>query len=180
VNGVLRSSWLVEPSDGHMPYTALAKAAMEAAEKVFKSSYDNPEERPTSERCISSLGHPPLQAISAVIPSQIVQTSDALVIWTEDTDGARIIHLTGDPPPNAIRTRAGYSAGRWEGDTLMVETTHFSAYDPGGRCCATASFWVVAAASANASACCRTARCSISSPSPIPISMTGHGSPSMC
>ncbi len=132
VNGALRSSWLVEPADGRLPYTALAKAALDAAEKAFKSGYDNPEERPASERCISSLGHPPLQAISAVIPSQIVQTPEALIVWTEDTDGARIIHLTGASPPDAIRTRAGYSAGRWEGDTLVVETTHFTAHDPGG------------------------------------------------
>ena len=132
MNGDLRSSWVVEPADGHLPNTPLAKAVLEAAGKVFKTSYDNPEERPGAERCIASMGHPPLQAIGPVIPSEIVQTPAAILIWTEDTDGARIIHLTGEPPPDVIRTRAGYSAGHWEGDTLVVETTHLSALDPGG------------------------------------------------
>ncbi len=132
VNGELRSSWLIEPRDGHLPLTHLAMAAKDAAFTLFKSGYDNPEERPPSERCVVSLGYPPLQAVSFVIPSQIVQTPDAIVIWTEDTDGARIIHMTGPEPPEAIRTRQGYSRGHWEGDTLVVVTTGFAAQDPGG------------------------------------------------
>lgn len=132
VDGALRSSWLVEPADGHMPYTALAKAAIDRDETLSETGFDNPEERPTSERCISGLGHPPIHGISIVIPYQIIQTPDAILVVAEDTDAGRIIYLKGDPPPDAIRSRAGYSAGRWEGDTLVVETTHFAADDPAG------------------------------------------------
>ncbi|MEQ1607390.1 MAG: hypothetical protein ABL956_00200 [Hyphomonadaceae bacterium] len=71
-------------------------------------------------------------ANSYVIPHQIVQTPDAVVIATEDTDSARIIHLSGAQPPQIMRSRGGYSAGRWEDDTLVVETTHISAPDPTG------------------------------------------------
>jgi hypothetical protein len=132
VRGEARSSWLVEPRDGKMPYTALARAAGDRAFEMWGKSYDNPEERPPSERCISSLGHPPLTGISKVIPNHFIQTPDAVLVTTEDTDSTRIIHLGGAAPPDVVRTRAGYSAGRWEGDTLVVETTHFAASDPSG------------------------------------------------
>jgi len=132
INGELRSSWLIEPHDGRMPFTSLAHAAFDRSDELEDYGFDNPEERPASERCISGLGHPPLHGISAVIPSQIVQTPEAIIIATEDTDSGRIIHLDGQAPPDAMRTRAGYSAGHWEGDTLIVETTHIAAQDPTG------------------------------------------------
>jgi hypothetical protein len=132
MHGELRSSWIVEPHDGRLPLTALAKAILARAEDETRARFDNPEERPASERCLSSLGHPPITAISLVIPSQIIQTPHAIVVMTEDTDGGRIVHMKSSAPPDAIRTRAGYSAGRWEGDTLVVETTHLAADDPVG------------------------------------------------
>ena len=132
IHGELRSSWIVEPRDGHLPYTALAKAVLAGAEDTDRPRFDNPEERPGSERCVYSLGHAPITAISLVIPNQIIQTPDAIVLMTEDTDGSRIVRMSGSAPPDAIRTRAGYSAGRWEGDTLVIETDHLAAHDPVG------------------------------------------------
>ncbi|MBK8839635.1 MAG: hypothetical protein IPO30_13295 [Hyphomonadaceae bacterium] len=132
VRGELRSSWLTEPADGRLPYTRLATSTLERIDALETFGFDNPEERPAWERCVSSLGHPPIMANSYVIPHQIVQTPDAIVIATEDTDGARIIHLAGPQPPQVLRSRGGYSAGRWDGDTLIVETTHVSAPDPTG------------------------------------------------
>jgi hypothetical protein len=132
VGGELRSSWVVEPRDGKLPYTALAKALMERLDKDEKGAFDNPEDRPTSERCIGALGAPPITAISVVIPNQIVQTANAVVVHTEDVDPGRVIHLSGAAPPVMMRTRAGYSAGRWDGDTLVVTTTHIAATDPSG------------------------------------------------
>jgi len=132
VNGELRSSWITEPADGRMPYTRLAVSALQRIDELETYSFDNPEERAPWERCVSSLGHPPIMANSYVIPHQIVQTPDAVVIATEDTDGARIIHLSGPLPPQVIRSRGGYSAGHWERDTLVVETTHIAAPDVTG------------------------------------------------
>jgi hypothetical protein len=132
VSGTLRSSWIVEPGDGRLPITALAKAALKHSEDLSEFGFDNPEERPTPKRCVTGLGYPPLHDLSIVIPYLIVQTSDAIVVASEDTDPARIIHMTGPAPPEVIRSRAGYSAGHWDGDTLVVETTHISADDPSG------------------------------------------------
>lgn len=132
LNGELRTSLIVEPRDGRLPYSTLAKLAKERARDDFKFGYDNPEERPTMERCVSSFGHPPMHARNLVIPYQIVQTPEAVVIVTEDGDSARIVHIDGARPPDAIRTRAGHSIGQWDGDTLVVNTTHFAARDPSG------------------------------------------------
>jgi hypothetical protein len=49
---------------------------------------------------------------------------------SEDAIGLRVIHLRPQAPPDAIRSVEGYSAGRSEGDTLVVETTHRRAGHP--------------------------------------------------
>jgi hypothetical protein len=128
VNGELRSSWIVLPADGKLPLTALARAAMNHERPEF----DNPEERDVAERCLDSFAHPPIRAVDAVIPYLIVQTQDALVIASEDMNPVRIVDLAGRPHPSIIRTRAGDSNGRWDGDTLTIETNGFAAVDPVG------------------------------------------------
>ena len=128
MNGEFRSSILIAPADGKLPYTALALAAA----KQSKSTFDNPENRPGAERCLDSLIHPPLRAISMLIPFQIVQTPTALAMTIEDIDPGRIITLNAPALPDVIRTRAGQSRGRWEGDTLVVETDHFAIGNPNG------------------------------------------------
>ena len=42
----------------------------------------------------------------------------------------RLIHLGAVPPPDVMRSIGGYSVGRWEQETLVVETTHLRADDP--------------------------------------------------
>jgi hypothetical protein len=132
INGELRSSWLTEPADGKMPYTQLAAASLDLVSELESYGFDNPEERAPWERCIAGMGHPPLSANSYVIPHMIVQTPDAIIIATEDTDSGRIIHLTGAAPAAVMRSRAGWSAGRWDGDTLVVTTTNVAVSGPTG------------------------------------------------
>lgn len=122
MGGEARSSVLIEPADGKLPLTALARAAADH----FEQNYDGPENRPGAERCVDSLGHAPLRAVSFVIPFQLVQTPGAIVLAMDDTDPARIIPMGGPPLPDAIRTEGGSSRGRWDGDTLVIETDHIS------------------------------------------------------
>ncbi|MFT3723093.1 MAG: hypothetical protein QM773_05850 [Hyphomonadaceae bacterium] len=128
VNGELRSSWIVMPADGRLPLTTLARAARNQE----RPEYDNPEERDPAERCIDSLAHAPIRAVNVVIPYLFVQTPDAFVITAEDMDPTRIVDLSGRPHPSVIRTRTGDSNGHWDGDTLVIETDHFAAVEPGG------------------------------------------------
>lgn len=59
-------------------------------------------------------------------PKKIVQTKDLIVILNEANGGVRQIFLDGRPAPDNDPQPwwFGYSRGRWEGDTLLVETTH--------------------------------------------------------
>ena len=122
MNGELRSSRIVVPPDGQLPLTALAKAALDGEE----SGFDNPENRPPPERCIEGLVNAPLASSFLMVPLQLVQTRDAVVMMMEDMEPARIVTLTTPPRPDALRTRSGQSRGRWEGDTLVVETDRFN------------------------------------------------------
>lgn len=126
IDGQMRSSWLVEPADGKLPLTALAAAVMDAP----RSRYDNPEERPSPERCLGGLAQAPLVASAFPIPLQIVQTPEAMVLAAEDFNPVRIVSMSAGQPHDALRTPDGHSRGRWEGDTLVIETTHFAVPRP--------------------------------------------------
>ena len=128
VNGDLRSSWLIEPADGKLPLTALAKAALERDRPKF----DDPENRPAPERCIDGLVNAPMAASSLMIPLQIVQTPGVMVLAMEDMEPLRIVSLTDPPQHEALRSRGGQSRGRWEDDTFVIETDSLSIADPGG------------------------------------------------
>jgi len=59
--------------------------------------------------------------------AQFFQTRDYVVIVNEMVHDARVISLDGRPPlPSSVRQWLGDSRGRWEGDTLVVETTNFT------------------------------------------------------
>lgn len=64
------------------------------------------------------------------VPRQIVQSRDYVMIYTEDPSAARIISLNGSDQPRALRSINGHSVGQWEGNTMSVQTTHFSGTDP--------------------------------------------------
>lgn len=122
MNGELRSSLLVEPADGQLPLTSLAKAVLDSHEGGF----DNPEDRPDPERCVGGFVNAPIAPSWLLVPLQIVQTPDAILLAMEDMEPARIVPLSGPASPAALRSRSGLSRGRWEGDTLVVETDRFS------------------------------------------------------
>ncbi len=130
VKGEYRTSVIVDPKDGRIPFT---QAGIDLAARIGvrdSQKFDNPEERPLSERCLESLGYAPIRTVPVFLPRQIVQTRDHVVMVSEGPAGLRMIHLGGAPPPDVLRSAEGYSAGHWDGDTLVVETTHLLAEDP--------------------------------------------------
>jgi len=125
IDGQPRSSWIVEPADGHVPYNEAGKAAARAADQ---SSYDGPETRPLSERCLTAVGSPegpPMLNTGFNANYQVFQTKDYVAIEVEMNHDVRIIRL-GDTLhiPGNIRPWLGDSIGHWEGETLVVETTN--------------------------------------------------------
>jgi hypothetical protein len=124
VGGELRSSLIVDPPDGLLPYTAEGKARRAAWLPNRLRGADDPEQRGDNERCIgiSSAYAPHLTAPISNI-RQIVQTKDNLVIYTEHYIITRIIPF--DNRPATLNDRHGAARARWEGDTLVVESTGF-------------------------------------------------------
>ena len=123
-----RTSLIVDPPDGRLP--ARTEAGRERARTlgiaIRLRSADGPEDRERYERCI--MGRTvPLLAVSPNRLAQIFQTPDYVAILHEQNSDLRVIPLDGRPPlPASVRQWQGSSRGRWEGDTLVVETTGFN------------------------------------------------------
>jgi mannose-6-phosphate isomerase-like protein (cupin superfamily) len=120
-----QTSLVVDPPDGRVP--ALTPAAQKRIADR-RNHYDNPEERPLAERCVLGFNSGPPMVPSAYNNNmQLVQTRDRVLILNEMIHSARVVDLSGRPHhPASLRFLTGDSIGRWEGDTLVVDTTNFS------------------------------------------------------
>jgi hypothetical protein len=125
VKGQHRSSWIVEPASGKIPYTERARAMIAA---LPRDNFDGPEMRPLAERCLAIGGRVGPPMINGLYNNnyQIVQTTDHVVILIEMVQHARVIRLARTHAPRSLQPLFGDSIGRWDGDTLEVETTNFS------------------------------------------------------
>ncbi len=122
-----RTSLVVDPSDGRVP--ALTPEAEERRAERFAYARAHPADsyvdRPLSERCVT-YGVPRLGA-GYNSYYQIFQSPDHVVIYMEMNHDARVIPLDGTPHlDEGVRQWHGDSRGRWEGDTLVIETTNYS------------------------------------------------------
>jgi len=128
----LRTSLVVDPPDGKIPpVTAEGQKraqALNAARKMRGGQYDAAENMPIGSRCIIMAGAgPPMMNAGYNANYQIVQGPGHVMILTEMIHDVRIIPLDGRAqPPSNVRQWMGVSRGRWEGNTLVVETTNFN------------------------------------------------------
>ena len=145
IDGQYRTSIIVDPVNGRLPPMtpeARAKGAARAkynrpnrgdafwiTEGIVPGPYDDPELRPTAERCLLAFGAsagPPALPVMYNNLKQIVQTKDHVMILNEMVHDARVIRLNSQHEPPEIRRWLGDSIGHWEGDTLVVDTTNFN------------------------------------------------------
>lgn len=120
VRGKARSSLIISPEDGKLPYNETGRAAA----RKYIGGLDGPEQRMTTERCIGGVGWAPLQIRSASMIHRIVQTPTHVVMQTEAYDDTRILPIDGKPRPSEMRLFGGDSVARWDGDALEVTTRH--------------------------------------------------------
>jgi hypothetical protein len=120
-----QSSLVVDPPDGHVP-PLTDEAQKRIAER--RNRFDNPEERPLPERCILGFNSGPPMVPSAYNNNvQIVQTGDHMIIVNEMIHSGRVIDFRRRTHwPKTIRFLTGDSIARWEGDTLVVDTTNYA------------------------------------------------------
>lgn len=129
VNGRTRTSLIVEPADGKLPALTADGQARAAARAEARRHHpaDGPEDRSLAERCLVFNAGPPMLSGPYNNYVQIFQTRDHVVIVNEMIHDARVVPLDGRPHlPAAIRRWQGDPRGRWDGNTLVVETTNFS------------------------------------------------------
>ena len=89
--------------------------------------HDGPEDQSLGDRCMSGRT-PDFNGFR-----RIVQGEDSIAMGYDTGQGQgfqRVIYLSGNHPPSQVRLRHGDSRGRWEGETLVIETTNFSAKFP--------------------------------------------------
>jgi hypothetical protein len=86
---------------------------------------------PDRDMTLDKVCAPPsiVYAMQGPFPIEIHQATELIVMKMEYFDQVRIIFMDGrsHPPANAPHSKVGHSIGRWEGDTLVVDTTHLSA-----------------------------------------------------
>jgi len=124
-----RTALIVDPPDGRVPPMTPdgQTRAAERAEKMRRPA-TGPEDRALYERCILGFNSGP-----PIIPNgynnnfELLQMHDYVVILTEMVHDARIVPMDARPHlPPSVRQWSGDSRGRWDGDTLVVETTNFT------------------------------------------------------
>ena len=128
INGEIRTSLIVDPADGKMPYSEAGRAKLRQLMAAVFANFDGPEARPATERCLaggSGATGAPLFVPRYNANYQIVQTPDYLVLSMEAGREARIIRIGAPRLPPTMRRWMGDSVARWEGDTLVVETAGF-------------------------------------------------------
>jgi hypothetical protein len=125
VRGEIRSSWIVDPPDGRIPFTAAARARLKLDAPRQINGLEGPEQMSGPERCLAAVSAgAPMTGAPDANHFEILQAPGFVVIHSEKYHDARVIALRdthgGQPmPPSWL----GESTGRWEGDALVVTTT---------------------------------------------------------
>jgi hypothetical protein len=124
-----RTSLIVDPPNGKLPsLTAEGRQREAGRTENARREPRGPEDRSLSERCMVGFNAgPPMITGPYNNYVQLIQSRDYVAILTEMIHTARIVPLTSQPHlPGSIHQRAGDARGRWEGDTLVIESTNFT------------------------------------------------------
>jgi len=126
INGQYRTSILTTPNGQQPPRKPGAPKERGFAD--FRDIYDSYETRSLGERCIMGFGRnagPPMLTNGYYNNGyEIIQTPDAVLVVVELIHDQRIVRLNGQHRTDGVRPWMGDSVGRYEGDTLVVETTN--------------------------------------------------------
>jgi hypothetical protein len=130
VHGEARTSLITSTANGRLPATLPAAAERLAARrKIINGAADNPENRSTGDRCITSWANhagPVMLSTTYNNNYAVVQTKDVIAIQAEVLHDVRIVHMNVPHGPAALKLYYGDSIGHWEGPTLVVETINYN------------------------------------------------------
>ena len=126
VDGRIPTSLIVDPADGRMPAATAAAQRLVAERQRLTGRADAVEDRSLSERCLHAASGPPYLPSPDANTLRIVQSPEHIALTAEKFHETRIVTLGGRHLPPAFRTWTGDARGRWEGDTLVVDTINFT------------------------------------------------------
>ncbi|THD61520.1 hypothetical protein [Phenylobacterium sp.] len=140
IYGQARTSLIVDPADGKLPYTPAGRKLADAADEADQHDFANPESRMPDERCLTASGGttgPPMLNSTQNANYQILQTRGEIAILSETMHDLRIVHMGARHPAVGTHPWMGDSVGWWEGETLVIETVDQNPHDgprflPGG------------------------------------------------
>ena len=130
-----RTALITDPADGRLPprtperqrHEATGEARRLAAAKRGRAPAHGPEDMDLGDRCLV-YRHVPITSSGYNNHVHILQSPGYVAIFQEQIHDFRIIPVVDAPAlPDHVRQWLGVSRGRWEGDTLVVETTNFHA-----------------------------------------------------
>ncbi|MCY4634170.1 MAG: hypothetical protein OXG04_06630 [Acidobacteria bacterium] len=121
-----RTSLVVDPPNGRIPFQPEYQEAAQIRRLNLRNGFaDHYTDRSLADRCIMGFNAGPPMVSSAYNNNvQIFQVPGYVVILNEMVHNARIIPIDGRPH-GELRQWSGDSRGRWEGETLVVETKNF-------------------------------------------------------
>ncbi len=126
VRGEPRGSIITHPEDGQIPFRFTEKLRMYWNIYKVLTWTDHPEQRSEGERCtvgFGSTGGPPMLPVLYNNNYQFAQSPGHVMILVEMNHNVRTLRIGGEPLPEVIKPWFGDSIARWEGDTLVVETS---------------------------------------------------------
>jgi len=130
-----RTSLIVDPPDGRLPprTEAAVQAAAERRAWLEEHRYDSYENRSLADRCIMGFNSgPPMRSSAYNNNVMVFQTPGYVTIFNEMVHNARVIPIDSDVAKPPFPQYAGVSRARWEGETLVIETTQFLGGQSGG------------------------------------------------
>jgi hypothetical protein len=120
-----QTSLIVDPPDGKLPTYTPEGEKRHAALTEARKRNAGPEDRYLAERCIVGFNAgPPMLASAYNNLVQVFQTPGHVAILNEMVHSARVVPMDGRPH-GTMSQWSGDSRGRWEGETLVIETTNF-------------------------------------------------------
>jgi hypothetical protein len=126
IRGEFRSSVIVDPVDGKLPWAESHQKDQAALRRATMEAFDNPEDRPPPERCLASTASPPMVPTIDNNLFHIIQTPTIIAIVSELIHDARMIRMNSTHSPKDVGSWLGDSIGWWENDTLVVEAKNFA------------------------------------------------------
>jgi hypothetical protein len=114
--------WMMRPSDAVPLILSPPGDLTPWAEEIVRERFINRERDVPSSRCL-----PASEALMDVLPFRYVQTGALLIKLVEDNPAAHKIFLDGGARPKDLDPSwRGYSTGRWDGDTLVIDTVGYN------------------------------------------------------